>query len=203
MSLVGLSRRLAKAIYPTYWQVFVSFVIALLVLIIDSGVDILRRLGIGSQAVGSFQSNIATRFGHLLTLPVLSNLTLVAFWAGIGLAAYLVCWVFYTAFVAAQNEVTIKTHYTNQLGGTGVAVVMGIKMIVAVVLVIFLLGFSGDLRLWHILSNLVLHSVSIINIGLFVAAWVGQAVQLYGLFILLQLLLTGWYLPDPFTNEGK
>lgn len=59
------------------------------------------------------QASFATQLQSWFSSPILSKITLVVFWVGIGLFAYAILYWVYNIFTEAKNEVIVEQEYTN------------------------------------------------------------------------------------------
>src|SRR4051812_12718933 len=110
----SLGKRFVGQLLPTSTQVFLSIVLAGLVVVVARSQDIFNSFGITSQGIGSATETAGSMPGFAMFLSVSSSLVLIGFWAVIGLGAYLACWMVYSLISGARNEVAIDTGYANQ-----------------------------------------------------------------------------------------
>lgn len=193
-------RNFKLVLIPTRFQIGAALVLAWLILVFTQIHDILAKFGIGQAAVDLARTELTGQFGGILRSAITANLTLVTFWATVGLIAYLVCWAAYNAVIEARNQVTLETQYKNRQHYFGRWETLGMKTGAGVLLVIYLVLFKYGFMLWLGLSAAF---VADSNIGYFLIsllAWAGLAAQLYGLLVLLQLTFTAWYQLDAFTD---
>jgi hypothetical protein len=193
---VAMGRRLLRVLTPTPLQAFTSITLAVIVLGIAQGSQILDHLGILPAAILMLQARLLNAVDFITHLPLVANVTLVAFWATVGLAAYLVCWALYSLMIEARNEVTLDTQYANGRHWIAALKAVGIKAVAGCFFIIYLVVFSALFGVWMNLSNAIFDQAGIgeiISLGLAVG---GLTVQIYALIILLQLVLTPWYRPE-------
>jgi hypothetical protein len=195
-----LLRGFWRVLRPTPLQVLGSFMAALLVLIGAQSSTVLRSLGISAEAIQMASEDASHRFQLILESSLVSHVALVAFWAAIGLMAYLVCWAGYNLWISARNEVTIETQYTNKGQWDSMVETLAVKAVASLGLVLYLLSFQVLLAGWLTLTSGVLNNPTTPTALMAGLAVVGMAVQLYGLIILLQLAFTPWYRPEAFTD---
>jgi hypothetical protein len=202
-SLQLLGQALWRVLKPTVPQAVTALVLSVIALIAGQSRQVFSMLGISDGAIELTQQQVGERFGVILDSPLAGSIALVTFWAAVGLVAYLVCWGVYNAIVAARNEVTIETQYTNKGHWQGVIETLALKAVAACTLVIYLALFRYGLALWLTLSSGILTQPGPSQILSAAIAVLGLALQFYGLLVFVQLTFTPWYRPSAFTDVEK
>jgi hypothetical protein len=197
---LSFTSRLLEVVVPTPWQVIVSFVIAVALLVVAEIHTIIRHLGVSQASLNASGTQFHISFDSLVSSPVIAQAALVTFWAIVGLFAYLICWGVYNVFVEARNEVTLNTEYTNRGHWRGPYETLGLKAASGLCLSIVLLTFWSGVSLWLDLAGRAVAQPSLTTADNFVFAAAGFALQLYLLLVLSQLTFTPWYRPEAFTQ---
>jgi hypothetical protein len=198
-----LARGLVRVLIPTTLQVMAAVFIAMLGLLAAQTHELFARLGISEEAIGVARQHALDRFSVILQSSFVSNFALVAFWAGIGLVAYLLCWSAYNAVIEARNEVTIETQYTNKGHWQGIIETLALKAVAALLLMLYVVFFQYGLALWLALGAGLFTQVDAGHIVAALGAVLGLAAQLYGLLVLIQLTIMPWYRTEVFTDQQK
>ncbi len=196
----GIWRGFVKELIPTPLQSLASVFVAACMLTAMQSQQILSGLGISQSAVDSTKGELASRFDVVLQSNITSNIALVTFWAAVGLVAYLVCWGLYNALIAARNEVTIETQYTNRGHWRGVWETLALKSTAALGLIFCIAMFKYGFSLWVALTLPLLAEPGIKGFIFAIGAVLGLAVQLYVLLLFVQLTISPWYKPRAFTE---
>jgi hypothetical protein len=192
-TVLPLSERFTKVIIPTRTQVLGSLFLSLLILAPTQSHTLLVGLGLPSDIVSAGQTQFSSRFDNVLNSTLVAQFALITFWAVVGLVTYLVCWGAYNIFIEARNEVTLNTAYTNRGHKHSPYRLLSFKAAAAVGLALAI----GALRYSFSLS-VALASRFSSTPGLATSVWavlaiVSLAVELYLIFIFVQLTFTPWY----------
>lgn len=196
----GIWRGFIRELTPTPFQALISIFAALGMLTAMQSQQILAGLNISQRAVDSTRGEFLSRFNVILQSSVTANIALVTFWAGVGLVAYLICWGIYNAVIAARNEVTIETQYTNLGHWRGIWETLALKSVAALALILSIAMYKYGFSLWAALTLPLLATPNIIGALQAVGAVIGLSAQLYLVLLFFQLTVTPWYKPQAFTN---
>lgn len=192
--------RLHTVLVPTPLQAYATIVLAVLALLLAHTQAILSRIGITQVAITATNQQFHERFDTLLQSSVASDLTLLTFWAAVGLIAYIACWALYNMLIDVRNEVTIKTAYINLGGNPSRGAAIGIKFGAAICLAALLFSLRPGVSLWIALSSSAALASSFGAWLQALAAICGLALQLYLIVIFIQLTFTPWYRAQTFTD---
>lgn len=200
MTTPSLWSRLARVLIPTPMQVVLAVLISAIILLVIDGTAILHRVGISEAALQASQNQLHSRFTLLSTSPLASNIALVAFWSVVGLIAYIVCWAGYNLIIEARNEVTLETQYKNLGTGHGPWLDIAVKALCAVVLIGLILTFKAALAFSLALLSPVINQVDVGTVLAAIGGVIVLAVDIYAIFAGAELVLSGWYRPEAFTE---
>ncbi len=201
--LAELRHAFWRVLKPTGAQVLGALLLAAGVLVAAQSQAVLQRLGITDQAIELARRDTLEHVGAILTAPLVAHIALVTFWAAVGLVAYLLCWGAYNAWITARNQVTIETQYTNKGHWQGVVETLALKAVAALALAVYLATFQYGLALWVTLAAGLSGPPSAGAIVAALVAVLGLALELYGLLVLVQLVITPWYRVKAFTDDEK
>ncbi len=197
---LSFQNRFLAIIIPTPVQYAVAFIVSCIMLVFAHSKGILEMLDINSEAITSVNNQFHAMFDSWLQSPIISQLAVMAFWAAVGLVAYLVCWAAYNALIEARNEVTLKTAYTNRGGNTNPAKTLGIKAVAAGALLANLALLQVGIMFWFNLFGRFSTEQSYLSVVWALVAVFGLAAQLYLVLACVQLTFTPWYRAEAFTN---
>jgi hypothetical protein len=196
----SIVKQLGRELVPTSTQSFIIIVLSATILIVAQLSSVYRLLGISRAGVDVTQSGIKQHLGFVLNSSLAGTLTLVIFWATVGLFAYLVCWKIYTGIVAARNEVTINVAYENRGNAHGSWKALAIKAVCAAALVILLGMAVSGITLWISVAAPFFVQITMLHGFLALIALIGMAIQFYLIFLVAQLTFSPWYNGQPFTD---
>ncbi len=201
----NLLARFRAVAVPTPPQALIAVFISLLILALSQSQALLVRLGLASDILGLGGDQLKLRFDVILRSSFASQLALIAFWATIGLFAYLMCWSAYNFFVDARNKLTITTGYTNQATPTArhwssLGQILLLKIAAALGLALLIASLKYGLSFWTAIASLAAAQPSAVTIAQALGAVIGLALQLYLFLALIQLTFTPWYRADTFTD---
>jgi hypothetical protein len=198
--LTTFTERLKKTIEPTSYQVWLSAVVALIIVILVQSQSLLGAFGITKQGISIYDSDVHHTINPFLANPITAQAALIIFWAAVGLAAYLACWSVYNLMIEARNEVTLQTEYTNKIPTLGFLETLGIKLVSALGLGLMVYTFWPISPIWANLAGIAIEHPGVINILFALVGLVGFAIQLYIVFVFIQLTFTPWYRLESFTD---
>jgi hypothetical protein len=202
---VGFFHRLRAVLVPTAGQTLGSIFLSLLLLTVSQSQALLTRLGITSVALVATQAQFHSRFDAVLHSNIASQITLITFWATVGLVAYLICWGAYNILIEVRNEVTLTTSYTNRDDPSskhwrGALETLALKAAAGTGLALIGSSLWYGVSFWLTLSAGVLDTPSINPALTAGAAVLGFATHLYLVFVFIQLTFTPWYRAETFTD---
>jgi hypothetical protein len=197
----SFSQRLRSVLVPTSSQILAAVFISLVFLLASQFVPFLTKIGVTPTAIDVTQHQLWSRLEVILRSPVASHAALLAFWATVGLVAYLICWGAYNVLIEARNEVTLNTAYTNRGHWRGPYETLALKAASAVGLAVVLWSLRYGVSFWLALSAGVLTNFTLASVAASVIAVLGLALQLYAVFVFVQLTFTPWYRVLPFTES--
>lgn len=200
-AIPSFSERFLKTLNPTQNQVWISLGLAALVVIVVQFQSLLNAFGITKQAISISSNDFHQTVNPFLSNPITAQAALVIFWAVVGLVAYLACWSVYNLMIEARNEVTLQTEYTNKVPTLGFLATLGIKTGSALALGFMIYTFWPLSPLWVNLAGIAIAHPGTVSILLAILGVVGFAVQLYIVFVFIQLTFTPWYRVESFTDE--
>ena len=190
----SLGERFVKVIIPTRVQVLGALLLSLIILAPTQSHALLVGLGLPSDIVAAGQTQFGSRFDNILNSTFVAQFALITFWAVVGLVTYLICWGAYNIFIEARNEVTLKTSYTNRGGGGHSPYrVLAFKAAAAGGLAVTIGALRYGFALAVALAARFSSSPSIATSIWAALAIVCLAVELYFIFIFIQLTFTPWY----------
>ena len=96
-------QRFLAIIIPTPAQYAIAFVASSVMLVLAHSKGILEMMEINSDAVNAVNNQFHAFFDGWLQSPIISQIAVMAFWAAVGLVAYLICWAGYNALIEARN----------------------------------------------------------------------------------------------------
>jgi hypothetical protein len=201
------SDRLRSIVKPTTAQVLAFILLSLVLLLASQFAPFLARLGITSAALDVTKTQLDSRLQIVLQSPIAAQAALLAFWATVGLLAYLVCWGLYNLLIEARNEVTLTTAYTNRTDYSnakhwrGPFETLALKASAAVGLAIMLWSLRFGISFWLALVAGVLSNTTFVSAIEAILAVVGLALQFYAVFVFVQLTFTPWYRVITFTDR--
>jgi hypothetical protein len=199
---ITFGRRLAAVLIPTPFQAFICLVLALAILIGAHAHLALALIGIDDSALSVSRVALHGRFETVLASPISQTVALATFWAGVGLVAYLVCWIGFSLFTSARNELTLTTAYTNRGHWWVKQDVLMLKVLSALVLFVAIVLFKPGLALWLAIVGGLIAAPSIAT-GLYsLGAILGLASQLYLILALALVTFTPWYREETFTAQS-
>lgn len=197
---LSFQNRFLAIIIPTPVQYAVAFIASCIMLVLAHSKGILQMLDINSEAVTAVNNQFHAFFDSWLQSPLVSQLAVMAFWAGVGLVAYLICWAGYNALIEARNEVTLKTAYTNRGATANPLKPLGIKTVAAAALLANLALLQVGIMFWFNLFGRFSTEQSYMSVIWALLAVFGMAAQLYLVLACIQLTFTPWYRAEAFTN---
>jgi hypothetical protein len=197
-----LADRLQVVVVPTTAQTLASLFVALVFLIAVQSQLLLKSLGITGPILTAAQKQFHDRLDILLTLPIVSQITLITFWAAIGLVAYLLCWGVYNILIEARNEVTLTTAYTNRGNPhwRGPRETLGLKAAAALGLALMIGSLRFGLPFWLAVTGQALSRPTPLGVIWAILSVAGLALQLYLILVFIQLTFTPWYRIQTFTD---
>lgn len=199
--------RLRSIVKPTTAQVLAFILLALILLLASQFTPFLARLGITSAALDVTKTQLNSRLEVVLQSPIAAQAALLAFWATVGLVAYLICWGVYNLLIEARNEVTLTTAYTNRTDYSdtkhwhGPFETLALKASAAVGLAVMLWSLRFGVSFWLALVAGVLSNTTLISALEALLAVFGLALQFYAVFVFIQLTFTPWYRVITFTDQ--
>lgn len=197
--LAALGHALWRVLVPTAGQIIAVVFISLGVLMTIHSHPLFERLGILDSAFSTAANQFAGFFEGALSSPVTEKVVLLAFWSGIGLAVYIVCWGAYNLFVTASKEIAVGTQYANRSHWDGPWIALLLKTLTAILALAWASAFSYGLSFWSELAVSIFQQATFPAALMAVLAVLGLAAQLYSLIVIVQLLFTPWYTNSPFT----
>ncbi|MSR68672.1 hypothetical protein EXS66_02710 [Candidatus Saccharibacteria bacterium] len=117
--MVTTKQSIARILLPTKREIWIVLVLVLMTfLAFEANLIFLRitqdSIFSNSNLKEDFESQIDVVFSQNKIANIIS---LVVFWAGVGLVAYSIIWSIYSFFSEAQDEVKVAATYTNQATG--------------------------------------------------------------------------------------
>ncbi len=198
---VPFRRRLAYVLIPTPAQSLTCLLVALIIIIAAQSQQALAFVGIDDKALSLFSLAVHGRIGPLLASRFSETFALITFWSVVGVVAYLVCWIGFSLYAQARNELTLTTEYTNRGHWRGPYETLGLKAAGAVCLLAGVTLLKSGITLWLSMAGHFLAAPSTANGLLALVAVLGLAIQLYSLLALALVTFTPWYRPEAFTAE--
>ncbi|QQR52726.1 hypothetical protein IPG36_01205 [bacterium] len=195
-------QRFLAIIIPTPAQYAIAFVTSSVMLVLAHSKGILEMMEINSDAVNAVNNQFHAFFDGWLQSPIISQIAVMAFWAAVGLVAYLICWAGYNALIEARNEVTLKTAYTNRGPGSNSVRNLGIKAVAAGALLANLALLQVGIMYWFNLFGRFSTEQSYMSVVWALLAVFGMAAQLYLVLACIQLTFTPWYRAEAFTEAS-
>ncbi len=190
----SLGERFVNTVIPTRVQVLGALLLSLVILVAAQSHALLVGLGLPSDIVSAGQTQFSSRFDNVLNSTFVAQFALITFWAVVGLVTYLVCWGAYNIFIEARNEVTLKTSYTNRGGNDHSPYrILAFKAAAAVGLAATIGALRYGFALSVALASRFSSSPSLSTAGWAALAIVCLAVELYFIFVFIQLTFTPWY----------
>jgi hypothetical protein len=197
----SFGERLLKILTPTQYQAWVSLGLAALVVIVVQFQNLLSAFGITKQALSISSNDLHQIINPFLSNPITAQAALIIFWSAVGLVAYLACWSVYNLMIEARNEVTLQTEYTNKVPNLGFLATLGIKAVCALGLGLLIYTFWPLSPFWVSLAGAAIAHPGIQSILIALLGILGFTVQLYIVFVFIQLTFTPWYRVESFTEE--
>jgi hypothetical protein len=198
---ISWGERLRRELLPTGPQALAAAAIALFFLVASQFKPLLEKVGITDTAIDITKQAVGTRLEVVLKSGIAQQAALLTFWATVGLVAYLICWAAYNMLIEARNEVTLNTAYTNRGHWRGPFMVLALKAASAVGLAIVLWSLRYGVSFWLALMAGSLITPAPGSLIQAVLAVFGLALQLYIVFVFIQLTFTPWYRALPFTDN--
>ena len=199
--------RFRAVVIPTASQALSSAFLALLILSLAQSRSLLQRVGINPDTLSLGSSQFQVQFDNVLRSSLASQAALIAFWATVGLVAYLVCWGIYNLLIEARNKITLTTAYTNRTdpasGGRhwiGPLETLALKAVSAAALALTIGSLWYGLSFWITLARQAVAQPAALTIAAGLAAVLGLALQLYLLLVFVQLTFSPWYRAETFTD---
>ena len=194
------AKRLVKVIVPTRVQTLGCVFLSMCALVFFESTSVLNRIGVNATALQASQGQLRERFSGITNSLLASNVALVAFWSVVGLIAYLLCWAGYNLLIEARNEVTLQTQYENRGRNHGPWKTLLIKAVVGAGLFAVIVTFRYGVALSLALVAPVIDQVLVGTVLAAAAGVIVMAVELYLVFLFIELLFSAWYRSEAFTD---
>ena len=195
----SLFRRFARVVLPTKLQAIISLLLGAGIVAATHIRRFLILIGADDATLKAAGTQVHDRFSSLLVSPGAAILTLITFWATIGLLAYLASWSVLNLVIQARNQLTLGTKYVNRGNWRGPLETLAIKAVSGAFFIISIFLLKLGLALWVVLAS-ASYSSQAIQIFVAAGAAVGAAAQLYAVLACALLSLTPWYREDMFTE---
>lgn len=196
-----ISEQLQQVLTPTMGQAVISLVLSAVWLVLTHAVGILLLIGAPAAVLGAAQLVATGQLKDVVSLPIVSNVALITFWATIGLVVYLLSWAAFNVLIQARNEVTLTTAYTNRGHWRSPLATLGLKLGCAVALLAMVALIRPGAGLWFGWFDGWLTTPSAGSALLAVAAVIGFAAQGYLTYMAGLLTFSPWYRTEAFTDE--
>jgi phage shock protein PspC (stress-responsive transcriptional regulator) len=198
---VPFGRRLAFVLIPTPAQALTSFLLSVIIIIGAQSQRALAFIGIGDTALNVSRLAINGRVEPVLSSQISETAALITFWSAIGVVAYLVCWICFSLYAQARNELTLTTEYTNRGHWRGPYETLGLKAIGALGLLGGVASLKPGITLWLAMAGHFLAAPTTPNAIQALMAILGLAIQFYLILALVLVTFTPWYRAEAFTDE--
>jgi len=184
---------LLRVLIPTPIQMVMSGFVALSVIVYFDYPLIFARLGLSQEALATAQKQSLTSISGFLGQSWINDTSQLIYWAGVVVLGYVLFWITVNSVVTSRTPVAVEIGATDTAGWISLFYEAGIKVVMGLLLVFYLVGLKAGLSFWVSLTPAVISSADVGSVLIALLGLVGFWLQLYGVIALTQLVITPWY----------
>ena len=142
MSPRGFLTGLTRILVPTPLQALASLLLSFVLLALIEYQQVFGLFGLHISGADTGKYQVFQSFNNFISLPALSNTTIITTGAYVVLAVYLFIWAAYKALTTTQTQVSYETGVADSTGWLILLRELGIKIVIGLIFVQYVANFS-------------------------------------------------------------